>query len=203
MVECYEDAFKLKDDKELAELVKIKGCNDSLKELINRHTGLCYSIHNKMVGGADPDFESEKDFIIFGAAKHYDPSHNTKFCTYLGNRIKFYCYNALPEKKDGKIIQCDNETKEFLINSVAEETPDEKIISEDDVKFIFECLEQHPDERFKKVIKMRHFLNTEKNTPWWVIAKEIKLSIQGTIDIYKRAMEYVRKKTKTRNFYAN
>ena len=67
-------------------------CEESLKELVSRHSPLCYDIYKKYSpaissrGYPLDDLYSEKDFLIYRSAKSFDPTKKTKFSTWLGNQ---------------------------------------------------------------------------------------------------------------------
>ena len=56
----------------------------SLKELINRHSALCYNVYQRYgntltsSGVCFDDVVKEKDYIIYKSAMSYNPEKNTK-----------------------------------------------------------------------------------------------------------------------------
>ena len=62
---------------------------------------------------------------------------------------------------------------------------------------IFEIIEKHPDERVRRIFKIR-YVDPEFNklTPWQKIGKELKMSIQGCINIHNSAIKIIRKTLK-------
>jgi hypothetical protein len=89
------------EDIVLIKNVKEKNCSESLAELINRHAGICdtvarkYSGLSRCSGVAFEDFFENHKYIIYEATKDYDDSFGTKFVTWVGNKMRFYCLNTL------------------------------------------------------------------------------------------------------------
>ena len=56
------------------------GDNDSIKTLIEKHSGICVDVYKKYInmpnvsGFVSDDIISSKDYIIYNSAKTYDPS---------------------------------------------------------------------------------------------------------------------------------
>ena len=84
-------------DTELVENVKEKSCNNSLKELILRHSALCVDIYKKYTpalcasGVPIQDVYQDKDYIVYKSALSFKPEKNVKFGSdyYLGLK-KYY-----------------------------------------------------------------------------------------------------------------
>ena len=66
---------------------------------------------------------------------------------------------------------------------------------------IFEIIDAHPDERVRRIFKLR-YVDPEFNklTPWQKIGKELKMSIQGCINIHNSAITVIRKGLKHNEF---
>ena len=85
----------MNSDTLLAQNVKDKDCENSLKELIERHSKLCYNIYQKYIpamnaSGVFPDDAlNDKDYIIYKSACSYNPTKRTKFSTWLGNQVRY------------------------------------------------------------------------------------------------------------------
>ena len=73
------------EDIELVNNVQEDNCQQSLKELINRHSALCYNVYQRYgntltsSGVCFDDVVKEKDYIIYKSAMSYNPEKNTKF----------------------------------------------------------------------------------------------------------------------------
>ena len=88
----------MEKDIQLIDKVKSKRDEGSLKELIERHSGIYVDMVNKYIpesleGINKQDLLQEKDFCIYNAAIKFDESKNTKFGTYVGNLARWKCLN--------------------------------------------------------------------------------------------------------------
>lgn len=86
---------KLKDETLIKKVINSQ-CNDSLKELVNRHSGMIFNIGKKYCSNCNLDIHELNDnkyWIIFNAAKSFNSEKGTKFSTWLGNQIRFFCLN--------------------------------------------------------------------------------------------------------------
>ena len=114
--------FKFAKDNELVLRVKERACNESLKELIARHTPLCYKIYRNYLplfirlGKTIENFEVEKDYVIYQAAQNFVPE-KAKFVTWVGRCMHYYCLNSL--RGDYKTSTYDFETMKFLMDKVS------------------------------------------------------------------------------------
>ena len=97
-----------------------EGDNQSLKQIIDQHSGICVNIYKKYTnissisGVTRDDIESSKDYIIFNSVKSYDPSRGSKFSTWLANQTRFYCLNSINKNKN--LTPSDEDTIEYLID---------------------------------------------------------------------------------------
>lgn len=72
---------------------------------------------------------------------------------------------------------------------------DEKILSR-----IFNIIESHPDQRVKRIFKLRYVdPKHNKLTPWKKVSNELRMSIQGCINIHNSAIKVIRKELKKTN----
>ena len=100
----------MEEDIYLIDMVKEVGDEDSVKELINRHSGIYIEMVNKylpddMEGINKYDVLQDKDFCIYDAALNFDKNKNAKFSTYIGNLARWRCLNIF--NKNVKFPQCD------------------------------------------------------------------------------------------------
>lgn len=174
---------------------KIKADRDvnSLKELINRHSGIYVEMVNKYLpnsfeGVNKDDVMDEKDFSIYDAAINFDETKNTKFSTYIGNLARWKCLNIYNKNtKYPKICINDN-----LEKNVPCQSNIESIEEQENLNRIFSIIEKHPDKRVRTIFKMR-YKNGKKITPWKKIAKKLDLSIQGCINIHNKHLIEIKK----------
>ena len=190
-------------DKQLTDNLKLDvDTEESLQELINRHSGIFLDIvtsyipHNSTTGNRE-DLINDLEYYIYNAGLKYDHTRNTKFSTFLGNEAKWACLNQYNRNK--KYLNTDTDECRFLYENTImnQEQPfvDEKILSR-----IFNIIESHPDQRVKRIFKLRYVdPKHNKLTPWKKVSNELKMSIQGCINIHNSAIKVIRKELKKTN----
>ena len=168
---------------------------DSLLEIIDRHSGIFHTMVNQFMSHPHCSLDKsllvgEKDSTIYSAALNYDPTRKTKFSTHLANQTKWKCLNILNKKKKNKELQLDD-------NSNYDEPFSDGFLREIDKGEAFslfnKCLKKEKDERVKKIIDLRYGVDNNKLTPWRKIAEELDMSIQGCINIHNRFINKVKK----------
>ena len=183
-------------DSDLSLITKIirEKDDESLKELINRHSGIYIDIVNKTVSDScefmnKKDILSDKDFSIYSAALKYEPCRNTKFSTYLANETRWRCLNIYNKNK--KMIE------EPLDDSIKEKASTEDFLSDIQKKEIIEKIigfaKNSTDKRIKKILDMRYCFGYNKAHSWKEISEELKMSIQGCIDIHNKFVQKIKK----------
>ena len=182
-------------DLSLISSIKKTNSEDSLLELIDRHSGIFHSMVNQFMSHPHCSLDKsqlvgEKDSTIYSAALNYDPERKTKFSTHLANQTKWKCLNLLNKKK---------KTKEFLLDENC--TYDEpfcdsfiNLIDKEEAFSLFnKCLNKEKDARVKKIIDLRYSVDNNKLTPWRKIAEKLDMSIQGCINVHNRFINKVKK----------
>lgn len=181
-------------DLSLIEKIKTENDSESLKELINRHSGIYVNMVNKIVSDScefmnKEDILAEKDFSIYNAALNYMPNKNAKFSTYLANDTRWKCLNLYNKNK--KMIE------EPIDDSLKEQAsiPDFTISlqNEEILKKVINFAKDHEDYRVKIILDMRYAIAYNKAHSWREIAAELNMSIQGCIDIHNKFINKVRK----------
>ena len=187
----------MQTDLTLINKIKDTHDEDSLLELINRHSGIYHSMVNNFLSGSQNVKEKnvlaeEKTLNFYSCALTYDPNRNTKFPTYLANQTKWKCLNIINKKKRNKEIYLDDE------NSFIEPSCESFLsqIKKKEVFKVFEsCLKEERDDRVKKIVDLRYNTDNNKVRAWRVIATEMGMSIQGCINIHNKFILKVKKKT--------
>src|SRR3954469_475915 len=145
-------------DLELIENIKLKNCSDSLVELSERHSSLCFEIYKKYShtlansGTCLHELTKEKDYVLYQAALSFKPDKNVKFSTWLGNNVKFQCLNAIT--KNSQYITLDSPELNYFVDSVSLENAPEKDTST--LEYILSILEQLKDKRIQEIFKLRY-----------------------------------------------
>ena len=145
------------EDLVLVKRVKRKKCDDSLKELINRHSPLCFDIYKKYSAAMQSsgvclaDIYGEKDYIVYKSAMSFDPDRKTKFSTWLGNQVRYYCLNLI---NGNKHVCVGDQNLDFYVDQSTEK--DKKEV-QNEVEYVFNLLGQLQDKRIKKIFKQQLF----------------------------------------------
>ena len=172
---------------------------ESLQELIERHSGIYLDIVNSFMKNCNNDslkdeIINDKDFAIYNSALKYDENRGTKFSTFLGNEAKWICLNA--QNKNKKFVAMNDSNYE--LDKIKDETDKSKALLEEQILRDFnEELKKHPDKRIHKIFSMR-YSGTKKLVPWRKISKEMKLSIQGCINIHNAALNSISKNIRSK-----
>ena len=185
-------------EKDILLINKVKKYGDecSVKELIDRHSGIYVEMVNKYLpesleGISKEDVLQDKDFCIYDAAIKFDKNKNAKFSTYIGNLARWKCLNIYNKKI--KFPQSSiNEIFDDTQLSISCESPLSDIEEKEDIKRILDFIEKLDDNRVKKIFKMR-YKGGKKLTPWKNIAKKLDLSIQGCINIHNKHLTKIKK----------
>ena len=175
---------------------------ESLKQLVDRHSGIFLDIVNNYVPNNSPtchkqDIIDDLEYYIYNAGLKYDQDRGAKFSTFLGNEAKWLCLNQ--HHKNKKYLLAASPESQFKLENASPETStntkhhfDEALL----VK-IFEIIDKHPDERVRRIFKIRYVdPQFNKLTPWQKVGKELKMSIQGCINIHNAAIKVIRKTLK-------
>ena len=176
-----------------------KNEEESLKELINRHSGIYLNmVHSFMKNANNPslkeDVIAEKDYIIYSSALKYDEKKGAKFSTHVGNEAKWACLNAANKnKKYVELFDNQFDLTEIEHNSLEESHH----FNSNVVNTFIEYAESCSDKRIAKIFKLR-YSSDKKLTPWRKISKEMNLSIQGCINIHNNALNILSKKVKSK-----
>jgi RNA polymerase sigma factor (sigma-70 family) len=185
-------------DIELVNKIKESNCEESLKILIYRHSPLCFDVCKKYAsailnsGLHLEDITSEKDYLIYKSAISYNPEKKTKFSTWLGNQMRYYCLNTMNKNN---LIATDDTQLDYFIHKDIDNHPKE-LVSEQ-MEYISNLIRQSKDKRIKKVIEIRYFENPNKKTPWNKVADKVGVSTQTAINLHNKAVKMIRGKMRS------
>jgi len=191
----------IEEDSVIKEIQEEKNVESNLSKIIDKHSGIFiemvkhYVPDNSEYSNRD-DLLSEKNYQIYKAIKSFDFSKNVKFVTHLGNQAKYLCLNTYNKNKKKPEVNCE-EMKLDWISFLSEEEHVSNIIKSDSkelFKRINGYLENHKDQRVKKIFDLRYFsYKDNKIKPWRLIHKEIGMSIQGCINLHKKTIKELRR----------
>ena len=185
-------------------LAKI-GDNDSIKTLIDKHSGICVDVYKKYInlpnvsGFISDDIISSKNYIIYNSAKTFDPSKGSKFSTWLANQTRYFCLNSI--NKANKLIPVETESLNKLIeNNVQEFKNEEKTIEVRDsiLEVIKETLNSLSNKKIKKCIEIKYFSEDENTKSYTEVADKMNVTVQTIINWHNKFIKIVRQKCKNR-----
>ena len=190
----------LSDEQLISNIRKKSQPNESLGELIDRHSGIYLDMVNAYSSASSPfidraEFIEDKNYKIYEAAIKFDKNKGAKFSTYLGNETKWLCLNTYNRNKRKPLVTVD-----FIENIKCEEDSVDSIsdtIESDLFNKVLKIIKTHPDKRVGKIFNKR-YIKGEKNKvmPWKKIGKKLQLSIQGCINIHNSAVKYIQNELK-------
>jgi len=193
-----------KEDIELVNNVQEDNCQDSLKELINRHSALCYNVYQKYgstlssSGVFFDDVVKEKDYVIYKSAMSYNPDKNTKFSTWVGNHARYHCLNLINANQ--KYIAVDDSTLNYFVENNESRIGSQPQGRQDSLEYIFNLLSQLKDKRVKKVFELR-YLGPDGKESWSKIGENMSVSTQTAINLHDRGLKILRKKMGSEVFF--
>jgi len=194
--------YQYLSDVDLIENIKCKNCNSSMKELEERHSGICYSMIKKYYNtmssiGLDPtEVAKEKDYIIYKSALNFNPSKNIKFSTWVGNQMRFHCLNSM--NKNNNLISMESDTIKNVIEKRQSNENESIFSNKEKTEFIFNLLQQLKDKRIEKIFKLRYF-SERKNMSWSKIGKQLNISTQTVINIHNKTINFLKNKLESDN----
>ena len=188
-------------DESLVRKVKERNCDESLRELISRHSPLCYNIYKRYATALRSnsldysDIKGEKDFIIYKSCISFKPDKKVKFSTWLGNYTRYYNLNLINKNKH--YIAVDNEELIYFADKNLMEEH-----SGEDLKEFKECIEnllaQVKDSRIESIFKLRYFSGKNKMT-WSEVSQRLDVSIQTAINLHSKGIKILKSKVKSKN----
>tara|TARA_R110000824_G_scaffold14858_5_gene62894 strand:- start:30643 stop:31239 length:597 start_codon:yes stop_codon:yes gene_type:complete len=189
-----------RDDNKLVENIKSdNNVENSLKELISRHSGIYIEMVNYYTGPMScldkDELIREKESNIYLCALKYEDDRNTKFSTFLGNQTKWLCLNKI-----NSIVR--GQKKEREASMLAHSTSYEALSNDADISLLSHdiALKSVSDPRARRIIKLRYLEGIKnKVMPWRSVSQSLGLSIQGCINIHNRAMKKIQQNIDTLN----
>jgi hypothetical protein len=184
---------KIVDDNYLVKQIKLKSCNDSLIELISRHSGICFSIGKKILNASTAQFNElsdNKDWIIYSSALSFKPDMGSKFSTWLANNVKYFCLNL--KNKISKYVNSEEDLIEFLLNKNNCETRDSNKVEA--INTIIDLLDKIEDKNIKDAIYYRYLSNKNKILNYAEVAKILNVTPQTALNWHNKFIDLAKKK---------
>ena len=188
---------KLSDEELVGNIKRSINSESSLQELVNRHSG----IYLDMVHNYTPKYHAttlnemirDKEYQIYISALNFDPNKGAKFSTYLGNQTRWKCLNQYNKSKREPVVSIEDQSLDFFNSKI--ENNDESVSYNDVFNKIIEYALTHPDVRVGKIFQMRYVEGKRNNVmPWKKISENLKMSIQGCINIHNSTINNLKQK---------
>ena len=184
------DTSKMEDLDLVKNIQSNKEMEDSIKSLLDHHEKLINKISYKYVvplansGSNIEEIGKEKWFIVYKAAMTYKEKRGTKFSSYLGSYVRWYCLNKINQNEDWKHIK-----NEPLDHIILEEDDKKNDVA---INYIKQLLDKFEDKRVKELFELR-FFSSYKLLSWNKIGKRMGgVSGQTVNNWYKKAMRVLK-----------
>jgi hypothetical protein len=187
--------LKNKTDNELIKEIQSEvNITKNFCEICSRHSGIFFKMASKYISPKFKekrlDFFNDKEYYIYQAIRDFNENKNTKFSTYLANRIMWICINDYNKEKKKKEL---NFSEEFLKNC-----PDEtESINREMIEEVMKMLKKEKDKRVYKIFAFRYLEGKHNSVmPWKDVCcqQDINLSVQGCINVHNKYLNKLRKK---------
>ena len=187
------EQLKTLTDKQLIENIKTKGCDDSTTVLMTRHSGIWHQTVRTYVAAAknysgclSETICDSKNYVFMMAVNNYDETRGANFCTYFANWIRWNSCNLINDEKL-QYIPIENVNNNSCFTYKASKEYNEEI------KYVFDVLEAHPNSNMKEIFRLRFFesLTLEE------IGEKFNLTYERIRQILESGLEFLRKRLKT------
>jgi RNA polymerase sigma factor (sigma-70 family) len=191
-------------NKEIQLIEKAKsGDNDSMLELIKKHSGICVEVYKKYIGLPNisgfisEDIISSKDYVIFNSVKTYDPSHGSKFSTWLANQMRYYCLNTI--NKSSKLVPTEDSLLINIIEKNTQESSPARIEELKDKKnealeMVKQTLENLKNKKIKQCVQKIYFSEDDVKKTYTQVAKEMNVTVQTVINWHNKFLKLIKNK---------
>lgn len=187
----------MESDLQLIEKIKSEQDEKSLKELIDRHSGIYISQVNNIINDACPfvnkrDILDDKELSIYQAAMKFSADKNTKFSTYLAHETRWKCLNIYNKRKKMMFVEINDSVKEQFVDLDYQNYDRREI-----VKTALKMAAEHKDPRVKKIFDIRYNSGYNSTQPWRVVAQHLGMSPEGCIKIHDSFLNTIKHKLTT------
>ncbi len=191
------DIKKLQDP-QLIKRIQKKNCNDSIKELIERHSLLCFSVFKRYLptlnffGVLNDEIYAEKDHLIWKSALNFNPNKGSRYSTWLANCCRYKCLTLINQRRE---IPTECSKLDDLIDNDTSSEPTNKYL----FHYVNNILDQITDKRIKKIYIMRYFSDKAKPISWRAIGRKLKISSQTVINLHARFLPLLKSKLESKS----
>jgi RNA polymerase sigma factor (sigma-70 family) len=185
--------FSSLKDEALIKNILNKQCNESLKELVNRHSGMLFNIGKKYCASCNlnlNELNDNKYWIIFNAAQSFNSQKGSKFSTWLGNQVRFFCLNF--KNKNSKLVNTEDSILEFFLNDSSKK---ENCSNKNEIiNNIIDLFNQITDMNTKNAIYYRYFYDKDRILNYSEIAEILQVTPQTVLNWHNKFIKFAKKK---------
>lgn len=192
------DVKKVDDDILIANILKNQ-CSKSLEVLTDKHSGIIFNIGKKYCTTSGLDLNELNDnryWIVFNSVKSFDSSKGSKFSTWLGNQVRFFCLNF--KNKNTKLVPVEDSFLEHFLNEKAKKDNSEN--QKEVLNNIIDLFNKITDINTKNAIYYRYFYNKDRILNYSEIAEMLNVTPQTVLNWHNKFIRLAKKKlTKKQN----
>ena len=187
-------------DSELIVLIKESADSDAFKEACRRFENLFYKICQKYAarltaaGLNVQDIFDERDFLILGCIKSYNPTKKAKLSTWIANYARYFCLNSITARKF-LFPSHDEEIHNFIEESQVKKIDfghGEIQVKKDDMDIIMKIIDDIEDKRISQILNYRYL--GDKKVIWADVANKMNISSQTAINLHNKGLTVLRSK---------
>jgi RNA polymerase sigma factor (sigma-70 family) len=189
-------------DESLIKKIINRQCNESLKELVERHSGMIFNIGKKYCPSCSLDLNELNDnkyWIVFNAAKSFNSKKGSKFSTWLGNQVRFFCLNY--KNKNSKLLPIEDQYLEFFINDSNKKNNQSN--QKELVNTIIDLFNDISDPNTKNAIYYRYFHNKDRILNYSEIAELLQVTPQTVLNWHNKFINFAKKKLTNKSINSN
>ena len=194
--------MKYKTDEALIKKILDNQCSDSLKQLVEKHSGMIFNVGKKYCPSCNLDLNELNDnkyWIVFQAVKSFNSEKGSKFSTWLGNQVRFFCLNY--KNKNSKLVPIEDSHLEFFINDISKKNNLSK--QNELVNVIIDLFNEISDPNTKNAIYYRYFHNKERILNYSEIAEILKVTPQTVLNWHNKFIKLAKKKLTNKSININ
>jgi RNA polymerase sigma factor (sigma-70 family) len=136
---------------------------------------------------------------MFNAAKSFNPQKGSKFSTWLGNQIRFFCLNF--KNKNSKLVPIEDQHLEFFINDLNKKN--QLSNQKELVNTIIDLFNDITDPNTKNAIYYRYFHNKERILNYSEIAEILNVTPQTVLNWHNKFINFAKKKLTSKSICSN
>jgi RNA polymerase sigma factor (sigma-70 family) len=177
-------------------------CDDSLKQLVEKHSGMIFNVGKKYCPSCHLDLNELNDnkyWIVFQAAKSFNSEKGSKFSTWLGNQVRFFCLNY--KNKNSKLVPIEDTHLEFFINDLNKKHNLSR--QKELVDVIIDLFNEISDPNTKNAIYYRYFHDKERILNYSEIAQILNVTPQTVLNWHNKFIKLAKKKLTNKSISIN